>query len=376
MTRGRVDVSPVRSRADAAAFLELPYRLYRRDPNWVPPLRRLERLRWSPRHNASLRERTSARFLARRDGAVIGRVAAIADPGFARRWGRSAFFGCFECEDNAEAVRALLTAAENSARAQGMEQILGPINGSTHDEVGLLVQGFDSSPMVLSPYNPPHYPALIEAAGFVMAEEYHSYLWIPQVTRSPALERAIRAAANGRALDGLRIRALDPRRWTDELHVLHALYNACFTDVWGFVPLTWEEFVQRANDFKPFYRPELVRIAEVAGRPVGFGVVLPDVNEALGAAGGRLLPFGWLRLARSIRRVRSARFILLGVQPEFTGRGIAPWIAREMEMATIALGIERAELSLVNVANRAVRHVIEAFGCTAIKTYRLYGKAL
>jgi GNAT superfamily N-acetyltransferase len=356
-------------------FCDLPYRLYRSDPRWVAPLWSEERRRWSPRHNPSLRRRWCRRFVARRGAAVLGRVAAVIDEEFAHRWSPGAgFFGFFECGDDGEAARALLSAAETALRDAGRSRVLGPVNLTTHDEVGLLVAGHDSPPMLLSPYNPPQYERFVRDAGFTALNDYHAYDWSADRPHAPSVDRLLhRLSAPG---SGLVLRPSCPSRWDEETRVLFELYNVSFADTWGFVPLAWDEFAQRAATFRPFYRPELVVFAELHGRPVGFALVLPDVNEALAPLGGRLWPFGWLRLLLGLRRVHSARFLLLGVRPEATGAGVAPLLAHRAAEAARRLGIRRAELSLVHGDNRRVRHVIEAFGGKVVKTFRLYEKVI
>jgi GNAT superfamily N-acetyltransferase len=357
-------------------FCELPYRIYHSDPCWVPPLRSLEYRRWSPEYNASLRRRWCRRFVVERDGRAIGRIAAIIDEEFAKRWSPGAgSFGFFECADDAEAAEALLGAAEGALRAENRTHALGPINLTVHDEVGLLVEGHGSRPMVLSPYNLPYYERLLRDCGYAPRCDYHAYDWSAEQGHTPAVDRLLGRLARASPAD-LRLRHSLPRRWDEETRVLYELYNASFARTWGFVPLTWEEFGERARSFRPFYQPDLVIFAEVAGRPVGFALVLPDVNEALAQVGGRLWPFGWLRLARAVRRIRAARFILLGVLPEATGAGIAALLGHEAAATARRLGIRHAELSLVHGDNRRVRHVIEAFSGRRCKTYRLYEKAL
>jgi GNAT superfamily N-acetyltransferase len=371
-------VAPVRSRADRRHFRELPYALHRDDARWVAPLRSVERRRWSLRHNSSLRTRWVERFLVRRGGRPVGRVAAIVDEAFAERWMPGAgMFGFFECADDAEAARALLGTAEAALRGRGRSGVVGPINLTTHDEAGLLVEGFDLRPAVLGPYNPPYYSALLEGSGYLPCRDYHAYLWQPRQVRSEAVERLERAAARRAGLFAdVRLRAAEPRRWDDEVRALHAVYNASFADLWGFVPISHDEFAKRAAGFRPFFRPELLVLAEAGERVVGFGLVLPDVNEALAGLRGRLLPFGWLRLLRGIRRIRSGRFILMGVLPEFAGRGLAPVIASRLQRAAERIGMGPVEISLVAGANQRMRNVIEAFGCTHTKTFRLYQKGL
>ena len=368
-------VVPVASRATHRAFWELPFALYRDDPHWVAPLRTVERARWDPTRNASLRRRRAWRFVAQRGGRVVGRVAAVADQEFAARWEPgTGFFGFFECEDDPATARALLAAAERALREAGLTRAIGPVNLSTQDEAGLLVDGFGSRPMLLSPYNPPYYARLLRDAGYAPWRDSHAFRWTPDARPAPAVERLQRRLA-GQVSGGVRLRASEPRYWDAELRELHALYNDCFADVWGFVPLAWEEFAERAGEFRRFYRPELAVFADWGGRPAGFGLALPDVNEALQSVRGRLWPLGWLRLVRDVPRIHTARLILLGVRPEFRGRGIAALIANQIAEAGRRLGLREAELSLVFDSNREIRHVIAAFGGTPVKTYRLYHKA-
>jgi GNAT superfamily N-acetyltransferase len=373
MTTG-LRVTPVAGRADERDFYRLPYELYREDAFWVPPLRSQERRRFLTAHNASLRGRWMARFLARRGRRVVGRVAAVEDETFARRWWPGAgFFGFFECGEDPEAASALLETAEVALRRRGRDTSVGPVNLTTHDEVGLLVDGFDSPPMVLSPYNPRRYESFVLGAGYQACREYHSYLWTPEARPSCAVERLLRAE-RATSDDQLRIRCVDPRNWDEEVRRLHEAYNACFADVWGFVPISAEEFQERAAAFRPFYRPELVQLAERGRDLVGFGLVLPDINQALARAGGRLLPFGWARFGLEMRRVRGVRFLLAGVRPGDTGRGIAVRLVHAAAAAARSLGIRRGELSLVQAGNRPMRHIIEAFGGRPVKTFRLYAR--
>jgi GNAT superfamily N-acetyltransferase len=304
----------------------------------------------------------------------VGRIAAVVDPAFARRWG-GGFFGFFECPDDDAVAGALFAAAERFLTDQQVDSVLGPVNLSTHEEVGFLVAGPDSPPMLLSPYNPPCYSRLAENAGYDGCREYHAYLWTPQTLPSRVVNRLLRHLAVC-GDDAPRIRHLDPAHWDSELRTLHALYNAAFAELWGYVPITWEELHAQANSFKAFYRPELVLIAEVAGEAVGFGLVLPDINAALRPLHGRLLPLGLICLMRAVPRLDTGRFILLGVRPEHTGRGVAALIAHRMAETARRLGLREVELSLVQGGNEQMRHVIDAFAAPRIKTYRLYRKTL
>lgn len=375
---GAVAVTRVESREDERAFSMLPYDLYRGDTTWVPPLRFEESRRWMRPHSASLRYRWIRRFVARRGDRVVGRIAAIIDPEFMGRWEPGCgFFGFFECESDPVAARMLFAAAENALKALGATRALGPVNLTTHDETGILVEGFSSPPMILSPYNLAYYAEIIERAGYAPEREYHSYLWTPSCEIAPAVRRLRAAAANGAGFAaGIAVRPLDPRHWESEIRKFFGLYNAAFEGLWGSVPIRWDEFLERAERFRPFLRPELVLFAEKDGVTIGCALTLPDVNELLRRVGGRLLPFGWLQLARGAARIRSARTMILGVRPGFTGRGAAALLAHETASALTRLGFQRAELSLVQGGNDRMRRVIEAFGCPRLKTFRLYAKRL
>lgn len=368
-----VRVTAVCSASEHRAFWTLPYRLYRHLSQWPAPLRRDERRRWDPAVNPSLAGRTIRRFVAWRGRTPVGRIVAFLDPAFADRWGAgTAGFGFFEAVDDEEVARSLFHAADQELRAHGAVRVLGPINLSFHDEMGLLVAGFEAPPSLLTPFNPDYYGRLIEGYGYRPLFDQHAYRWTLAAAPHPVLVRAARRVA----AQGITVRAFRPSEWEREVRALHTLYNASFSDVWGFVPISWDDFHARAEEFRPWYRPELVLIAEARGRPVGFALALPDLSPLLARVRGRLWPFGALYLALRTGRLRQARMMLLGVLPEFTARGIAASLAAEIAAAAVHLGFEGGELSLVHQANRAIRHVIEACGGVPMKTFRVYAKEL
>jgi hypothetical protein len=337
-----------------------------------------EKQRWSAKHNPSLQTRKWLRWIARRDAKAVGRIVGAYDPAFAERWQpATGFVGFFECEDDAEAARAMIEAAHAWLRSLALTSVMGPINLSTNDEVGLLVDGFDSPPTLLSPYNPPRYAAYFHAAGYEKKRDYYAYRWNPALDLAPAVERIGEAARRqtGNFRD-VRVRHPDVKRWEEETRTLFRLYNEAFAGVWGFVPMSWNEFSARAGEFKPFYHADFGMIAEVDGEAAGFGLVLPDINVALRRVNGRLLPLGWLRLLVGIRRLRTGRFILAGVLPKFASRGLGPVIAYELSQAHRRTGFGDIEISLVQETNARMLHMIDAFGCVRTKTYRLFERAL
>jgi GNAT superfamily N-acetyltransferase len=368
-------IIPVDSNSRHKEFCDVPYQLYRDDPLWVAPLIRDERRRWDPNHNASLKSRWHQRFIAKRGDQLVGRITAIVDPAFAEAWCKGCgMFGFFESEENPETALALLKTAEDAVQQQGCNRLVGPVNLTTHDETGLLVRGHESSPMFLSPYNPPYYENFLTDNGYQAISEYYAYSWLPQ-EYSPAITKLLQRAAR-QAPEDFHIRPANPKEWTSEIHKLHELYNKSFAPLWGFVPISWEEFEQRANQFRQFYREELCLFAEVQGKEIGFAILLPDVNEALTKVNGKLFPFGWWKLLRGIPKITGVRFILLGVDPEYEGNGVSVPMVQALIEKAIEVGMQKVELSLVHSQNRRVQRVIQGFGGKSEKTYRMFEKAL
>ena len=280
-----------------------------------------------------------------------------------------------ECEDNEQTANQLLAAAEQSLQLQGKKRIVGPVNLTTHDETGILVSGFDAAPTMLTPYNPDYYERLLRSAAYSSHSDYLAYRWSPQSQPTPLLRR-IQTRLKKRDAASIQIRSFRDGTWKHNIQTVHRLYNQSFDRTPGFVPIGWNDFQHRARQFRQFFRPELCLLAERNQTPVGFAIVLPDVNQALGKINGSLLPWGWLKVARALPRICSFRFVLLGVQPEYIGQNISlALIDRALETAS-QLGIESAELSLVHQQNAKVQRVIDAFGAQSHKVFRLFQKAL
>lgn len=372
-----VQVSEVRTRRDERDFLRVPFELYAADGNWVPPLLREEKRQWRARHNSTLIGRPHWRFLARAGERVVGRIVASLDPGFARRWRpASGFFGFFECVDDAAVAGALLEAAERRLANEGVATIVGPVNLSTQNEIGLLTDGFDRPPRILSPYNRPYYAELLCASGFRPLRTYHAYLWRPDCEPLESARRLAAAIRRRAARIGLVVRSPDVADWTGEARRLHSLYNQAFDRVFGFTPISWPEFEERASRFRSFLDPQLVVLVELHGALVGFGLVLPDINVVLKKMNGRWFPFGWLAALRSAARIDRARFVLLAVHPDQFGMGLGVLIASEMAQRGRDAGIRDAELSLVDTENADTVRVIRSSGCRRVRTFTLYSKPI
>lgn len=373
-----VRILQVRRRQEERHFLELPYRLYAGDHGWVAPLRKTERERWNPARNSALRSRRVKRLLALRGRQVVGRIAAVEDRAFASAWHpQCGFFGFFECAEDRDAAQALFQAAEDTFHRWGLTSVVGPVNLTTNQEVGFLVEGWGRRPSILSPYNPPYYAEMAADAGYSPMRDYLAYRWTPDSSPALSVQRLSRMA-NRRVAGqpGVRVRAVKDDEWDSEVKTLHRMYNQAFSDLWGFVPMSREEFLHQAESFRPFYEPSLVVIAEDGDGPAGFAVVLPDLNEVLSRLNGRFFPGGWLTLLRGMRRIRTTRFLILGVLPRARGRGIATLMSLQLARTAREKGVISSELALIQSSNRQMIHVVEAMGCGLARRFRLFGKEL
>lgn len=350
-------------------FLRLPYRLYRNDPYWVPPLLVAQKELFDPSKHPFYRHGAVQRFLARRSGRTVGRIAAILDRNYNEFHGeRTGFFGFLEMIEDAAVARGLLEAAREWLRTQGVEAMRGPMNPSTNYECGLLVEGFDSSPVVMMPYNPPYYVRLLEEAGLQKARDLVAYNVPVNGVRGKRVEGLAVRAASG----GMRIRPIRMAEFDREAEAIWGIYNLAWERNWGFVPMTREEFFHSAREMKPVLVPELALLAENGSRIAGFALALPDINEALRHVGGRLFPFGLFKLLWFKRRIRRIRVVLLGVLSEYRSAPVAAGLYAALIREALRLGYREAECSWVLEDNLLMRRSIESLGGAVYKIYRVY----
>lgn len=351
-------------------FLDLPYRLYRGHPHWVPPLRSAQKGILDTRKHPFYRHAELQCFLACQSGRPVGRIAAILDHncnGF--QGSQTGFFGFLETIDSQAVADALLHAARAWLRDRGARTIQGPMNPSTNYECGLLVEGFDSGPAVMMTYNPPSYPALVERAGLRKAKD----LWAYQAESAAVVEhKAERVAERAFKTNDLSIRPIRMQCFREEVERVWNVYNSAWSRNWGFVPMTREEFAFMGEEMKQILVPELVLIGEVRGQVVGFALALPDINRALQHANGRLLPFGLLKILYYRRLIKSVRVIALGVVEEFRTTGVAAGFYAALIRNGRKLGYQECEMSWVLEDNTLMNRSLEALGARRYKTYRIY----
>ncbi len=366
-----VVVAPERTRADRKAFLELPYRLYRGHPHWVPPLRMDEAFLGNRAKNPFFAHATVEHFLARRGGRVVGRIAAIENVRHNEVHGdRIGFFGRFDLEPDPEAAKALVEAARAWVAGRGLVAMRGPVSYSSNELIGVLVDGFDRPPTIGMPYNREDYDALLLGAGLAKAKDLVAY-WISSA--GPIPERVVRIAQRTLERQGYGVRMLDLKRWDAEIDTLLDLYNRCWERNWGFVPMTEAEFRHAAKALKMIVDPRLFLFVEKpVGTPVGFVGNVPDVNEIIRDLDGRLFPFGLLKLLARRKRIGAARTMLLGVLPEFRGRGVDAALMVDVFRRAAEAGYRGGEGSWILEDNVRMRTDLEALGGKVSATYRVY----
>jgi GNAT superfamily N-acetyltransferase len=369
-----VEVRPVSTGRDRKSFVELPWRLYRGDPNWVPPIIADELKFMSPRHNPFFEHAEVEHFLAWRDGEPVGRIAATHNRLHNEfHEDRVGFFGLFETVDEGAVARALLDTAASWVAARGLDTLRGPMNYSTNETCGLLVDGFDGPPYIMMPYNPPSYAGFLERAGFAKVKDLVAYRLLDDENLRSRVRRIDRLA---KRLDNVRVRSMNKKRWDAEVEIVRDIYNAAWERNWGFVPYTRHEFDHMAKSLKQVVEPSLVGILEVDGRPVGFGLGIPDANIATREANGRLFPFGLIKILLAWRKIHRARIPILGILQEFRGKGYDALLYAHIFRNGTARGFHEAELSWILEDNMPMRHALEKLGASVHRTYRVYDKPL
>ncbi len=377
MGNATIEIRPVQSRGELKKFLTLTARLYRDDPNWVEPLL-VERLEFFDRRKNPFFKHADVRlFMAFRNGDPVGRVSAhISHRHNEFHREKAGFFGFFESINDYAVAEALLKTAVEWARDKQMDFVRGPMNFTTNHELGLLVDGFDRPPAFMMPYNPPYYADFIERFGFEKSMDLYAY---HTDDSNPTPQRYVKVAERVKKRSGCRFRTVDFGKFAEELVRIKEIYNGAWARNWGFIPLTEEEFNFTAADMKKIADPNLLLIAEDQGRPVGFSMALPNINEALIKLNGRLLPFGIFKLlwlAKIRPSIRGARILTMGILPEYQKRGLDAVFYHETFMNGTQRGYTWAESSWILEINEMMNRAAKNLGFARYKTYRIYDLAL
>jgi len=370
MTRRELYIEEVRSEQDLITFIRFPWKIYQGDRYWVPPLIKDLLSKFSPNH--PFRSHSEMIFLlAYKEGEIAGRIAGIIDHHYIEfHQEKVGFFGFFESTADAEVAEILLSGVGAWLKEHGMERMIGPMNPSTNDECGLLVEGFDTSPCLMMPYNPRYYPSLLESLGLKKAMDLYAY-WVED---SPFFhDRLTRIAEKMRKREPqLQVRPIDLRHFDEELKVVKEIYNHAWSKNWGFVPLTEEEIDDLAKNLKPLVVPDLILFAYWGEEPIGFSVSLPDYNEVLKHLNGKVGLLGGLKFLYYSRKISKVRVMLLGVKHAFQKKGVEGLLYFETFRRGTKKGYFQAECSWILEQNLLMQHGIEAMGGKRYKTYRIY----
>ena len=354
-------------------FIAFPYDHYRGDPLWVPPLRRDVRILLSRTDNPFFQHAEAQYLVGRADGRTVGRIAAIKNDAHNREHDdRVGFYGFFESVNDQAVANALFDAAAAWLGSKGLDTMRGPMSPSINDECGLLVDGFTTPPTILMPHNPPYYVDLHERYGFRKAKDL---IAVCGEGAAPP-ERILRAAKLLAERRGITLRALDMKRFAQEVELVKELYNRAWEKNWGFVPMTEAELDHLAKQLKPIIDPDLVCFAVVGGQAVGFAVAIPDLNVALKHnPSGRLFP-GILKILWHARKITRARVPLLGTIQEYRGRGVDALMYHWIWTKGYAKGYHWAEGGWILEDNAAMMNGAQQLGFHPYKTYRIYDKPL
>jgi hypothetical protein len=382
MASSDVRVVPVLTKEQRRAFASFPWRIYKGDPYWVPPIFMDRLTLLDPEKHPFWEHAEQQLFLAMRGGEIVGTIGAHVNHRHNEVHGdKVGFFGFFEVIEDHAVAEALFDAAAGWLRGQGMEAIRGPENPSQNEECGLLIDGFDMPPVVMMTYTPPYYQDLIERAGFGKAQDLYAWdiltnIFEHDVQRMP--RKFLRVADEARKRENLVVRKIDMKHFDQEVELAEVIYNAAWEVNWGFVPMTDHEIEHLGNELKMILDPDLIYLAELDGKPAGISLGIPDVYQAVLKAKPQpnvwSLPLTLVRVLWHKRKVNAFRLMIMGVVPEHRALGIDALFYVETARAAFRKGYERCEMSWILESNDMMNRIIERLGGKVYKTYRIYEK--
>ncbi len=372
MTASGIEVIEVKSKKDLDDFIKLPYPLYSKDPLYVPPLIKEVQKQFSDK-NPFFLHATARYFLAKKDEKFAGRIISIINQGHIEFHNEKAgFFGFFESLNDYTIASALLDKVSEILKKEGMDIIRGPMNFSTNEECGFLIEGFNKPPMLMTPYNPAYYNDLMKRYGMAKSKDLYAYIYdIPEELPGKILRVAEIAEKRG-----IRVRPVDKKKFDSEMRIFRDVYNSAWEKNWGFIPITEEETIHLAHRLKSIVVPELTLIAEKDNVPVGFMGMLPDFNFVLKQMKGKLNPLTVAKAIYYSKKIRDLRLLLLGIKAEYRNKGVDALLFREGFKGLEKGGYKRVEFSWILEDNIPVQRLVEMIGGRLYKKYRIYEKRL
>ncbi len=374
---GSLTVIPVSNKQLLNEFVNVPWTVFAGDSQWVPPLKMERRDALAAKHPVFKHVEWQG-FVAYRDARPVGRISAQIDRLHLERYhDATGFFGFLDALDDAQVFDALFKAAEDWLRGRGMRRARGPFSLNINQEVGLLVEGFETRPYFMMGHARPYYGAHVERQGYAKAVDVFAYLISSHFQPPPVM-----AALSARLRRRVNIRALDTRRKDADLDTVCDIFNDAWQENWGFVPFTHEEFRAIGHEMLMLIPPNFIQIAEMDGEAVAFIVLLPNLNEAIADLNGALLPFGWAKLLTRLKfsYPSTARIPLMGVRRKYHhtrfGPGLALSVVEALREPGKSKGITEVEMSWILESNEAMKNIIDILGGRQSKRYRLYEKDL
>jgi len=365
----------VSSKAQIKEFVLFPYNHYQNEPHWFAPLLMDEKKLVDTKNNPIYENIEAAFFIAEKNGVICGRIAAFNNHVYADYHKENVgFFGMFECIDDQAVASLLFKVATDWLIEKGRTSILGPFNPTMLETLGILTEGFDKDPVIMMPYTKPYYPKLIEGAGFEKAMDLFTYYVDKEMVNFERVEKASDLIM--RRTEGLSIRFCEKKHYDREIAIFREIFNKAWSKNWGFQPVSEKVFANLAKELKPILEEDLAVIAYVKDVPVGFSIAIPDYNFALKKINGRLLPFGIFKLLYLRRKITKIRIALMGIIPEYQGKGIDVIMHKEAIVNGIRRGYRSAELGWVLESNINMVRLAERMGAVLDKKYRIYGKSI
>jgi GNAT superfamily N-acetyltransferase len=366
-----MNIHPVQNKRDLNAFIELPYSLYRHDPIWIPPLRDEQRGQFDPKRNPLLEHCIWQLFLLEDAGKFIGRIAAFIDTLAVDFWKEPVgLFGYYECVPDPAAGRMLLEAGRDWLQGKKMTCMRGPWS-FVSQEWGMVVEGFEPPPVIMGPYNPPYYNDHLMAFGLQKVKDL--LCWYVSAAEGDKIPDRIYSLTDEVARRyGVGVRQIDMKHFEQEVQTVIDISNASIINNWGYSPVTEAEVQAMARDLKPVIQPKGVVFAEdKQGQPIGFAIVLPDVNVLLKDLNGNMFPFGWLKLLVGLPRLRHYRVFAMGVIPKYQGKAVDSLLIRSLSDALNSPDTW-VEINYVLEDNYAMVNAVKRFGARPLRRYRVY----
>ncbi len=369
-------VKYVSTKEELKEFIQFPYDFYSDNPVWVPPLRIMVKELLSPKKNPFFKQGEMALFLAEHNGKPAGRIAAIYNPQYNDfNKVNHGYFGFFECIDNKNVASLLFRVAEDWLRQKKVTKVIGPVSPTYLDEIGVMIEGFESQPAFMMAYNKPYYDELIQSVGYTQAMDLLMYRVEAKSLNKERTERAEKIVRS--RLPNLNIRKVNLKKFKSEVKIIHDLFNRAWAKNWGLNNVSIDEMDHLAKALKLVIDTDFAHIAEVDGKPVGFSISLPDLNDAIKhVPDGKLFPTGWMKLLYHKRKVHGIRTALMGIVPEYQRRGIDVLLIKEAVDNGLPRGFDYSEMGWLLETNKEIITVVSKIGGKQSSKYRMYEREI